>query len=107
MINYSNSKIYFIKRRDTDEIVWCGGTISSIKRRYYNHISNKDDLLNKKVSRLGLDWQNLKIELVKDYNTCIDRKRLKFASDVVYCYFLRDNPGVFYNFLDNIEYYIE
>ena len=107
MINYSNSKIYFIKRRDTDEIVWCGGTISSINRRYYNHISNKDDLLNKKVARMNLNWSDLKIEVVKDYNTCQDRKRLRFAAETAYCYFIRNNPGVFHNFLDNIEYYIE
>ena len=107
MINYSKSKIYFIKRRDTDEVIWTGGTISNINRRCYNHISNKNDLLNKKISHLGLDWRNLKIELVKEYDTCRDRRRLRFASEVVYCYYERNNPEVFHHFISNIDNYIE
>ena len=107
MINYSKSKIYFIKRRDTDEIVWCAGTVSNLSRKYYNHKSNQNDLLYKKINQLGLDWRNLKIELVKEYDTCRDRKTLRFASDTVYCYFVRDNSEVFHYFLNNIDYFIE
>lgn len=107
MVNYANSKIYFIRRQDTGEVIWVGGTVSDIRRRYYNHISNKDDWLNKKVARTRLNWSNLKIEVVKDYNTCIDRRRLRFAVQTAYLYFLRDNPEVFNDFLDRIEYYIE
>ena len=107
MINYSKSKIYFIKRRDTDEVIWTGGTISNINRRYYNHISNKNDLLNKKVARMNLNWSDLKIELVKEYDTCRDRKTLRFASEVVYCYYERNNPEVFHHFISNIDNYIE
>jgi hypothetical protein len=107
MVNYSNSKIYFIRRQDTDEVIWCGGTVSSLKRRYYNHVSNKKDVLHQIVQALEIDWGNLKIEMIKDYNTCRDRKRLKFAADIALLYYRHNNDSVYHAFLDNLEYYIE
>lgn len=107
MINYSKAKIYFIKRQDTGEVIWSGGTVSSLKRRYYNHISNKKDILHQIVNGLDLDWSNLKIEMIKDYHTCRDRMRLSFAAAVALQFYRHDNEDVLNDFLDNINYYIE
>ena len=107
MINYSNSKIYFIRQQDTGEIIWSGGTVSSLKRRYYNHISNKNDLLHRTVSAMDLNWRDLKIEMIKDYDNCQDRKRLNFAAEVALMYYRQNDDEVYQHFLDNIEYFIE
>ena len=106
MINYLNSKIYFIRRQDTGEVIWAGGTISSLKRRYYNHISNKKDLLHILVDGMDLDWRNLKIECIKDYDTCRDRQRLSFAAEIALMYYRQGNDDVYNDFLNNIEYFI-
>ena len=106
MINYSKGKIYFIRRQDTGEVIWAGGTVSSLKRRYYNHISNKKDLLHKFVETFDLDWRNLKIEMIKDYDTCRDRRRLSFAADVILLYYRQSNDDVFNDFVNNMEYYL-
>ena len=107
MINYSRSKIYFIRRQDTGEVIWSGGTISNLSRRYYNHKSNEKDCLNKIAKEQNLDWRNLKIELIKDYDTCRDRKTLKFVAETAHTYLRQNNPEVLDHFLNNVDYFIE
>ena len=68
MINYSKSQLYIIKRQDTDEVIFAGGTVSNLKRRYWNHKCNENDPFNRKVKAENLDWRHLKIEASKNMN---------------------------------------
>lgn len=106
MTEYWKSKIYVIKRRDTNEIIWTGGTVSNLSRRYWNHKCNHKDEFHNIVKSKNLDWRNLKIELVKDYYSCRDRKTLKFASDVISVYITLGQEEVLNRFLENIDYYV-
>jgi len=107
MINYSRSKIYCIRSRDTNEIIWIGGTVSNLKRRYWNHKCNSKDSLYQAVRERGLDWHDLKIELVTDFESCKDRVTLNFAAEVAYIYTMQNNEPVLHHFLNNIDYFIE
>jgi hypothetical protein len=79
MVNYYKSKIYAMKRRSNDEILFTGGTISDLKRRYWNHKCNPNDLLYKKIRNMNINWNDVKIELIKEH-PFFTRNELKFAS---------------------------
>jgi hypothetical protein len=104
MINYHQSKIYAITDTLANNILYIGGTVSNLSRRYYNHRYNSDDALNKYIKDNNIDWRNTKIELVKDYTYCCNRKDLRFASDLVTAFMMETNPAVLDYYLDNINY---
>ena len=106
MLNYSRAKIYCIRHADTHEIVWIGGTVSDLKRRYWNHKCNEKDCLNKTIESRQLDWNKLKIEKMTDFK-CRDRMTLRFAVEVVSVYNSHDNQEVLQHLLNNIDYYID
>ena len=107
MLNYSKAKIYCIRNRENNEIVWIGGTISDLKRRYWNHKSNSNDLLNKTIKAKYIGWNRLKIELLTKFKKCRNRQTLSFAVDVVGLYNSYDNQEVLEELLNNIDFYID
>ena len=107
MINYNKSQIYIIKNQDTDEVIFVGGTVSNLKRRYWNHKCNENDPFNKIARAQNLDWRHLRIQLIKDYDACRDRKTLKFAAETAYMYAMQDNAEILEHFLENLDYFIE
>ena len=106
MIDYRKSKIYFIKRRDTDEVVYVGGTISDLKRCYWNQKNNPKCLFYKRARDLNLDWNNLKIEHILDYSGCQCRMALDFCSVVTEVYYQNGNEDLFNHFIENVNDYI-
>jgi hypothetical protein len=107
MPNYSKSKIYCIRHADTNEIVLIGGTISCLKRRYWNHKCNANDGFYKTIHERNLDWNKLKIEKITDFSRCRDRRTLTFAAEVVSTYHALDNPQILQDLLNNIDFYID
>jgi hypothetical protein len=107
MVNYRKSKLYCIKRCDTGEIIWTAGTVSDVKRRYWNHRYNHKDSLYKIIQSQNLDWNNLKIELLAEFASCKDRTMLRFASEVIYIYSIHNNSPVLHHFLQNIDNLIQ
>ena len=107
MLNYSKSKIYCIRDKDTNQMIWIGGTISDLKRRYWNHKCNHDDQLYNVIHAQNLDWNKLKIELMTEFPKCKDRKTLSFAVEAVCMYSSYDNQEALDELLNNIDYYID
>ena len=107
MVNYGHSKIYFIKNRRTGDVIWSGGTVSDHKRRFWNHRCNKNDKLYKFIEDNNINWRDLTIEVIKDYDSCRDRTKLNFAAETILQYYRQGHIGVYQNFIDNLEYYID
>lgn len=101
MINYTKSKIYAIKDSNNDNIIHIGGTVSELKRRYWNHKYNTNDTLNKYIRDNNIDWNDLRIELVKSLDCC-DRNELKFESDIVTAFVIGHQLDILDYYLDNI-----
>lgn len=94
-INYSRSKIYAMKRRSNDQLLFIGGTVSDLKRRYWNHKCNPNDCFYKKMIHMNIDWNDVKIVLIKEY-PFFTRDELKFA-----CSLAHDEELLYY-YLDNM-----
>lgn len=107
MIDYRRSKIYVIKNKHTGHIIWFGGTVSSLSRRYYNHRSNHKDILYNVVEDLGLNWDDLIIDIAGYYETCRNRKTLSFAAEVASTYDTMGDEQVLNDYLQNIDSYID
>jgi len=103
MINYHKSKIYAIINASNNNILYVGGTVSQLNRRYYNHRYNENNALNKYMKDHNIDWTNIRIELIKEYPFCFNRAQLRFASDIVTAYIMDDNPDVLEYYLNNIN----
>lgn len=102
MIDYSKSQLYIIKDRSNGKIVHIGGTISNLKRRYWNHKSQKDTLY-KYVVNHNLDWNRLSIHHLKEYSCCHSRYDLRCVC-VLLADLLDDNKyDVFDYVLENLD----
>jgi hypothetical protein len=88
-------------------VIWIGGTISDLKRRYWNHKCNQNDAFYKTLHSQNLDWNDIKIELMAEMPNCKDRKTLSFAIEAICIYNQYDNPQVLQELLNNIDYYID
>ena len=102
MINYSKSKIYAIRNMHDDSIIYVGGTLSNIKRRYWNHKCNKHDILYKLTKEQNIDWRYLKIDHIKDYTSCSDRHDLRSSAKVIEQYIQQGRYDLMQLYLDNL-----
>ena len=75
---YENGKIYFIKCKNDDGLIYVGSTIKTLNMRFSNHKCSKDVSLFKYVE----DWDDWYIELYENY-PCKNEYFLKQREDEI------------------------
>ena len=78
MSNYNNGKIYTIRCRTDDSLIYVGSTIQSLAKRWGTH--KVDSIKEKQKNRLiyttiNNDWDNWYIELYENYS-CKNKEEL-------------------------------
>ncbi len=67
MPDYSNGKIYTIRCRTDETLIYVGSTIQPLFKRFYKHKRDKLCSLYQYVNKFNLDWDEWYIELYENY----------------------------------------
>jgi len=79
---YVNGKIYVVKCKYDDALVYVGSTIHALNIRFKGHKKHKLCSLYQYVNDIGDDWNNWYIELYEDY-PCKNKYHLEKREGVV------------------------
>lgn len=79
---YDNGKIYAVRCKYDDELVYVGSTFSTLEERLRMHIKDKTCSLYQYVNDIGNDWNNWSIELYENY-PCKNKYHLEKREGVV------------------------
>lgn len=101
-LNYTKSKIYAIRNSQDDSIIYIGGTVSDLRRRYWNHRCNHHDLLYKLVKDNGINWRYLHVEHIHDYTSCQDRLDLVYTVANIKHYIQNGQYDMLQYYIDNL-----
>ncbi len=67
MVNYENGKIYTIRNRTDDNLIYIGSTTQSLSKRFGKHKEDKERRPNSKLYCAVEDWKDWYIELYEIY----------------------------------------